>query len=64
MDSVDDIDQYNASPILYLSEEARAGDKGSIKIVISLISVCPATGDVLWDQFEGMLTLRNSEFGF
>lgn len=54
MDSVDDADQYHAPPIFYLSEKIIEGPKASDKVMISLISVCPSTGEVQWDHFEGL----------
>ncbi|PPR04975.1 hypothetical protein CVT24_010433 [Panaeolus cyanescens] len=46
--SVDDVEARISSPILCLVEEERSNHEVSI----GMISICPSTGDVVWDDFN------------
>jgi len=48
---VDDLDKYSPPPFMCLIEE-KAG-KSSADVSIGMITICPSTGDVVWDLFEG-----------
>lgn len=51
LDSVDDLEKYSPPPFMCLIEEKAA--KGSADVSIGMITICPSTGDVVWDIFEG-----------
>ncbi|KAK0228364.1 muts domain V-domain-containing protein [Armillaria fumosa] len=53
LDSVDDVDKYVAPPFMCIVEEKRGPHGGDVHI--GLISICPSTGDVIWDAFEDTL---------
>lgn len=55
LDSVDDLESYSPPPFMCLVEEPRKGNTGDVTIAV--ITVCPSTGDVVWDEFEGKETL-------
>ena len=50
LNSVDETEDYNPPPFMCLVESEASN---SPEVTISLISICPATGDVLWDEFKG-----------
>lgn len=47
---MDDLEKYNPPPFMCLIEEKAA--KGS-DVSIGMITICPSTGKVVWDFFEG-----------
>lgn len=51
--SVDDIDPAAAPPLMCLVEELRGGMGADERVCVSMITISPSTGDVVWDQFEG-----------
>ncbi|KAF5386928.1 hypothetical protein D9615_001885 [Tricholomella constricta] len=53
LDSVDDLERYTPPPFLCLVEEARGANSGDVSI--GMITICPSTGDVVWDDFEDTL---------
>ncbi|KXN82576.1 DNA mismatch repair protein MSH3 [Leucoagaricus sp. SymC.cos] len=53
LDSVDELESYSPPPFMCLFEEARSGSVGSVNIAV--ITICPSTGDVVWDDFEDSL---------
>lgn len=53
LDSVDDTERYEAPPLLTLLEEQRGGMGADERVSISMISICPSTGDVVYDEFDG-----------
>ncbi|KAJ3987104.1 DNA mismatch repair protein MSH3 [Lentinula detonsa] len=53
LDSVDMMETQSPPPFLCIVEDRKAG-KGS-NVTIALISVCPSTGDVVYDEFEDSL---------
>jgi DNA mismatch repair protein MSH3 len=59
LDSVDDLEKYSP-PFMCLVEEKAA--KSSADVSIGMITICPSTGDVVWDLFEGknMITFLTS----
>ena len=52
---MDDLEKYNPPPFMCLIEEKAA--KGS-DVSIGMITVCPSTGKVVWDLFEGKNILQ------
>ena len=56
---MDDLEKYSP-PFMCLTEEKAV--KGSGDVSIAMITICPSTGDVVWDLFEGrrMITFLKS----
>jgi DNA mismatch repair protein MSH3 len=53
IDSADDVD-INSTPLLMcLVEQLRGGIGPDERVSIGMIAICPSTGDVIWDEFEG-----------
>ncbi|KAF5330723.1 hypothetical protein D9619_005575 [Psilocybe cf. subviscida] len=50
LDSVDELKQNNAPPFMCLVEEKKGNSATSVSI--GIITICPSTGDVIWDDFE------------
>jgi hypothetical protein len=55
MESVDGLERYNPPPLMCLLEEQQGGMGADEKVSISMIAICPSTGDVVWDEFEGKI---------
>lgn len=53
IDSVDDVDANNAPLLMCLVEQLRGGMGADERVNIGMITICPSTGDVIWDEFEG-----------
>lgn len=53
LDSVDELEAYSPPPFMCLVEEPRNDKDG--KVNIAMITICPSTGDVVWDEFEDTL---------
>ena len=53
LDSADDADKYVAPPFMCVVETPKTSQQG--RVVIGIISVSPSTGDIIWDDFEGMM---------
>jgi len=51
LDSADELDSYSPPPFMCLIEEVKSGSHGNVNI--AMITICPSTGDVVWDDFEG-----------
>lgn len=51
LDSVDDLEEHSASTLMCLVEEP-AG-KNTSDVAIGMVTICPSTGDVVWDDFNG-----------
>lgn len=60
LDSVDELKENNAPPFMCLVEEKK-GNSGTA-VSIGMITVCTSTGDVVWDDFEGISTMFVIEF--
>ncbi|KAI0059076.1 DNA mismatch repair protein MSH3 [Artomyces pyxidatus] len=59
--SVDETDQSDAPLLMCLVEEPRGGLGMDEKVNVGMIVICPSTGDVVWDEFDGMtFRLRQS----
>lgn len=56
IDSVDDTDKYISPPLMCLIEKSKKGAT-KVNVNIAMITVCPHTGDVAWDEFEGTSSL-------
>lgn len=52
LDSVDDLERYTPPPFMCLVEEKKTGSIADVSV--GMIVICPSTGDVVWDDFEGM----------
>ncbi|GLB35404.1 putative DNA-binding domain of DNA mismatch repair MUTS family protein [Lyophyllum shimeji] len=50
LDSVDDLERYTPPPFLCLVEEETKGVAGDVSV--GMITICPSTGDVVWDDFS------------
>ena len=53
IDSVDDVDANDAPLLMCLVEQLRGGMGADERVNIGMIAICPSTGDVVWDEFEG-----------
>jgi hypothetical protein len=53
IDSVDDVDPNDAPLLMCLVEQLRGGMGADERVNIGMIAICPSTGDVVWDDFEG-----------
>ncbi|KAF8497242.1 DNA mismatch repair protein MSH3 [Russula emetica] len=53
IDSVDDVDPNDTPLLLCLVEQLRGGMGADERVNIGMIAICPSTGDVVWDEFEG-----------
>jgi len=51
LDSLDDVEKYNPPPFVCLIEEKKTDN--SVDVSLGMISICPSTGDVVWDDYEG-----------
>ncbi|KAG5652337.1 hypothetical protein H0H81_005358 [Sphagnurus paluster] len=60
IDSVDDLERYSPPPFLCLIEETKPGTTGEVSV--GMITICPSTGDVVWDDFEDTLMRIELEF--
>lgn len=56
LNSVDELDPNSAPPLMCLLEEPRGGMGTDERVNIAMIAICPSTGDVVWDEFEGNLS--------
>lgn len=52
MDSVDALGA-SAPLLMCVVEELKGGMGADEKVTVGMIVVCPSTGDVTWDEFEG-----------
>jgi len=50
---VDDSERYTAPPVMCLIEEEKKESSSSVQVSIGMISICPSTGDIVWDDFDG-----------
>ena len=53
IDSADDVDANDAPLLMCLVEQLRGGMGADERVNIGMIAICPSTGDVVWDEFEG-----------
>ncbi|KAG6896947.1 hypothetical protein C0992_005153 [Termitomyces sp. T32_za158] len=53
LDSVDDLERYNPPPFMCIVEQVKKGTTGDVSF--GMITICPSTGDVVWDDFEDTL---------
>jgi len=51
LDSVDDLERYTPPPFMCLIEQTKGGNLGDVSV--GMITICPSTGDVVWDDFDG-----------
>ncbi|KAJ3512522.1 hypothetical protein NLJ89_g3471 [Agrocybe chaxingu] len=50
MDSIDDMEKYTTAPFMCLVEEKK--NENPCDVSIGMITICPSTGDIVWDDFE------------
>ncbi|TFK72184.1 hypothetical protein BDN72DRAFT_836577 [Pluteus cervinus] len=50
LDSVDSVDRYTPPPFMCITEETKSTNGADVHF--GMISICPSTGDVVWDDFE------------
>ena len=61
---MDDLEKYSPPPFMCLIEEKAGKGKGSVDVSIGMITICPSTGDVMWDIFEGKyMDIFSKDFG-
>lgn len=60
IDSADDVDANNAPLLMCLVEQLRGGMGADERVSIGMVTICPSTGDVVWDEFEGKFLIRRS----
>ncbi|KAG6831187.1 hypothetical protein H0H92_012327 [Tricholoma furcatifolium] len=53
INSVDDMERHNPPPFMCIVEQAKKGSSGDVSI--AMVTICPSTGDVVWDDFEDTL---------
>ncbi|KAG6919950.1 hypothetical protein DXG01_013299 [Tephrocybe rancida] len=51
--SVDDLERHNPPPFMCLVEQSKKGVADDVSF--GIITICPSTGDVIWDDFEDTL---------
>jgi DNA mismatch repair protein MSH3 len=52
LDSVDELEKYSSPPFMCIIEEPQ-NKNSSAEVSIGMISICPSTGDIVWDDFDG-----------
>jgi len=52
LDSVDELEKSSSPPFMCIIEESQ-NKKSSAEVSIGMISICPSTGDIVWDDFDG-----------
>ncbi|KAF8894689.1 muts domain V-domain-containing protein [Infundibulicybe gibba] len=52
LDSVDSAEQYTSPPFMCIIEEKKA--ESTANVSFGIITICPSTGDVTWDDFDDM----------
>ena len=60
LNSVDELDPNSAPPLMCLLEEPRGGMGTDERVSIAMVSIAPSTGDVVWDEFDGVLNLSRT----
>ncbi len=45
-------------------EQLRGGMGADERVKVGIIVICPSTGDVVWDEFEGMLSSEHVSYFF
>lgn len=59
IDSVDDLERYASPPFMCLIEQSKGGHTGGVSV--GMVTICPSTGDVVWDDFDGKASLPREE---
>jgi hypothetical protein len=62
MDSVDIIEKYNPPPLMCLVEKHKGGMGVDEKVCVAMIAICPSSGDIVWDQFDGKVIDTSPSF--
>ncbi|KAF7968561.1 hypothetical protein HWV62_30097 [Athelia sp. TMB] len=52
LNSVDDVDRYDAPPLMCIKEVSKGGMGVDEHVSIAMITICPTTGDVVYDEFD------------
>ncbi|KAF9452264.1 DNA mismatch repair protein MSH3 [Macrolepiota fuliginosa MF-IS2] len=53
LESEDTLESYSPPPFMCLVEETRKGNANDVSV--AMVTICPSTGDVVWDDFEDSL---------
>lgn len=53
LDSVDELEKYSSPPFMCIIEE-RQNKNSSAEVSFGMVSICPSTGDIAWDDFDGI----------
>ena len=54
LNTVDELDPNFAPPLMCILEEPRGGMGTDERVNVAMIAITPSTGDVVWDEFEGV----------
>lgn len=60
IDSADNADANNPPLLMCLVEQLRGGMGADERVSIGMVTICPSTGDVVWDEFEGKFLTKRS----
>lgn len=52
LDSADEQERYTPPPFMCMIEAPRGPNIADVSV--GMITICPSTGDVVWDDFEGV----------
>ncbi|KAF9218263.1 hypothetical protein BS17DRAFT_798646 [Gyrodon lividus] len=55
LESVDDVEKRAAPTLVCFTENARVCDRFEERVSIGMIAITPSTGDVVWDEFDGLV---------
>ncbi|KAF8121921.1 muts domain V-domain-containing protein [Boletus edulis] len=55
LESVDDLDKRAAPPLVCFTEVPTNGGTSEDHVLISMITITPSTGDVVWDEFDDIV---------
>lgn len=52
---MDDTERYDAPHLMCIIENQKGGMGVDERVSISIVTICPSTGDVIYDEFDGNL---------
>ncbi len=59
---VEDLDPAAAPPLMCLVVASKGGMGADERVSVGMIVISPSTGDVVWDEFEGMAITAYAKF--
>jgi DNA mismatch repair protein MSH3 len=62
MDSIDNFNKYETPPLMCLVEEQRGGMGVDEKVRFGMVAICPSSGEIVWDEFDGEETHSSHPF--